>query len=146
MASIPIKTPADIVKMRAAGRAAAVVLDRLAKMVAPGVTTGEIDRAAGEFMAELGCRSAFLGYRGFPAQTCISVNEEVVHGIGGSRRLAYGDLVKIDTGIILKRLDRGHRDLRSLRHGRSGRPSGSASRRSGSWRGRSPSRSPGAAW
>lgn len=101
MSSIPIKSPADIVKMREAGRAAAIVLDRLAKMVAPGVTTGEIDRAAGEIMAELGCRSAFLGYRGFPAQTCISVNEEVVHGIGGTRRLAYGDLVKIDTGIIL---------------------------------------------
>lgn len=101
MASIPIKSPSDIAKMRAAGRAAATVLDRIAKLVAPGVTTGEIDRAAGEFMVELGCRSAFLGYRGFPGQTCISVNEEVVHGIGGPRRLAYGDLVKIDTGIIL---------------------------------------------
>jgi len=101
MSSIPIKTPAEIEKMRAAGRVAAVVLDRLAKMVAPGVTTGEIDRAAGEFIAELGARSAFLGYRGFPGQICISVNEEVVHGIGGSRRLAYGDLVKIDTGVIL---------------------------------------------
>jgi methionyl aminopeptidase len=52
-------------------------------------------------MAELGCRSAFLGYRKFPGQICISVNEEVVHGIGGMRRLAYGDLVKIDTGVIL---------------------------------------------
>jgi methionyl aminopeptidase len=101
MSSIPIKTPAEIAKMRAAGRAAAIVLDRLAKMVAPGITTGEIDRAAGELMAELGCRSAFLGYRGFPGQTCISVNEEVVHGIGGRRRLNYGDLVKIDTGVIL---------------------------------------------
>jgi len=101
MSSIPIKTPAEIEKMRAAGRAAAILLDRLAKMVAPGVTTGEIDRAAGEFIAELGARSAFLGYRGFPGQICISVNEEVVHGIGGPRRLAYGDLVKIDTGVIL---------------------------------------------
>jgi methionyl aminopeptidase len=101
MATIPIKTPAEIEKMRAAGHAAAIVRDRLAAMVAPGVTTGEIDRAAGEFMAELGCKSAFLGYRGFPGQTCISVNEEVVHGIGGPRRLNYGDLVKIDTGVIL---------------------------------------------
>jgi methionyl aminopeptidase len=101
MSSIPIKTPAEIERMRAAGRAAALVLDRLAKMVAPGVTTGEIDRAAGEFIAELGARSAFLGYRGFPGQICISLNEEVVHGIGGTRRLAYGDLVKIDTGVVL---------------------------------------------
>ena len=101
MASIPIKSHAEIDKMRAAGRAAAIVLDRLAKLVAPGVTTGEIDRAAAEFMAELGCRSAFLGYRNFPGQICISLNEEVVHGIGGDRRLAYGDIVKIDTGVIL---------------------------------------------
>ena len=101
MSLIPIKSPAEIEKMRAAGQAAALVLDRLAKLVAPGVTTGEIDRAAGEYMAELGGRSAFLGYRKFPGQICISVNEEVVHGIGGARRLAYGDIVKIDTGVIL---------------------------------------------
>jgi len=98
---IPIKTPAEIDKMRAAGRAAAIVLERLAKLVAPGMTTGEIDRKAGEYMAELGGRSAFLGYRKFPGQTCISINEEVVHGIGGKRRLAYGDIVKIDTGVVL---------------------------------------------
>jgi methionyl aminopeptidase len=99
--SIPIKTPAEIDKMRAAGRAAAIVLDRLAKLVEPGITTGEIDRKAAEYMAELGGKSAFLGYRKFPGQTCISVNEQVVHGIGSERRLAYGDIVKIDTGVIL---------------------------------------------
>ena len=87
--------------MRAAGRAAAIILDRLAGMVVPGITTGEIDAAAAVFMADLGCRSAFLGYRNFPGQICISVNEEVVHGIGNTRRLAYGDIVKIDTGVIL---------------------------------------------
>jgi methionyl aminopeptidase len=101
MSSIPIKTAAEIEKMRAAGRAAATVLAKLSALVQPGITTGEIDRLAGEYMAELGCRSAFLGYRGFPAQTCISLNEEVVHGIGGPRRLAYGDIVKIDTGVVL---------------------------------------------
>jgi methionyl aminopeptidase len=101
MDSIPLKTPAEIEKMRMAGRAAAIILDRLAKLVEPGITTGEIDRAAAEFMAELGCRSAFLGYRKFPGHICISVNEEVVHGIGGKRRLAYGDIVKIDTGVVL---------------------------------------------
>ncbi len=98
---ISVKTPPEIDKMRAAGRAAAIVLDRLAKLVAPGMTTGEIDRKAGEYMAELGGSSAFLGYRKFPGQTCISINEEVVHGIGGERRLAYGDIVKIDTGVVL---------------------------------------------
>jgi methionyl aminopeptidase len=101
MSSIPITTAAEIDKMRAAGRAAATVLAKLSALVQPGITTGEIDRLAGEYMAELGCRSAFLGYRGFPAQTCISLNEEVVHGIGGPRRLAYGDIVKIDTGVVL---------------------------------------------
>ena len=101
MSSIPIKTAVEIDKMRAAGRAAATVLAKLSALVQPGITTGEIDRLAGEYMAELGCRSAFLGYRGFPAQTCISLNEEVVHGIGGPRRLAYGDIVKIDTGVVL---------------------------------------------
>jgi methionyl aminopeptidase len=101
MSLIPIKTPAEIDKMRAAGRAAAIVLDRLTKLVAPGITTGEVDLAAADFMAELGCKSAFLGYHKFPGQTCISVNEEVVHGIGGARRLAYGDIVKIDCGVVL---------------------------------------------
>jgi methionyl aminopeptidase len=66
MAQIPIKTPAEIEKMRSAGRAAATVLSRLAQLVEPGVTTGEIDAKAAEWMAELGCRSAFLGYRNFP--------------------------------------------------------------------------------
>jgi len=99
--AIPIKSASEIEKMRAAGRAAAIVLDRLAGMVVPGITTGEIDAAAATFMAELGCRSAFLGYRKFPGQICISVNEEVVHGIGNARRLTYGDIVKIDTGVIL---------------------------------------------
>jgi methionyl aminopeptidase len=101
MAQIPIKTTAEIEKMRASGRAAATVLARLSGLVQPGITTGEIDAKAAEWMAELGCRSAFLGYRNFPGQTCLSVNEEVVHGIGGSRRLEYGDIIKIDVGVVL---------------------------------------------
>ena len=97
---IPIKNEREIERMREAGRAAALVLDRICGMVRPGVSTGEIDRAAGEHMKELGCTSAFLGYRGFPGQICISVNEEVVHGIGGARRIQYGDVVKLDVGVI----------------------------------------------
>jgi methionyl aminopeptidase len=59
-----------------------------------------VDHAAGEFMAAAKCRSAFLGYKQFPGNICISVNEEVVHGIGGPRRVQYGDIVKIDCGVI----------------------------------------------
>jgi methionyl aminopeptidase len=98
---IPIKTASEIEKMRLAGQAAAKVLDHLASLVEPGRTTGEIDHAAGVMIAKLGGKSAFLGYHKFPGQTCISVNEEVVHGIGGPRRLAYGDIVSIDVGVML---------------------------------------------
>lgn len=96
---ITIKSDTEIEHMRSAGRCAARVLYRIRNLVRPGISTAELDFAAGEFMKEEGCRSAFLGYRGFPAQTCISVNEEVVHGIGGGRRLQIGDIVKIDVGV-----------------------------------------------
>lgn len=99
---IPIKTGRQIDGMRAACGAAGRVLARLADMVQPGATTGEIDAAAAEFIAEEGCTSAFLGYRGFPGQICISVNEEVVHGIGGARKIQYGDLLKLDVGVVCK--------------------------------------------
>lgn len=88
--------------MRLAGRAAMTVLRRAAGAVRPGVTTGEIDAMVGKWISEAGGRSAFLNYRGFPANACISVNEEVIHGIGGTRRLQFGDLVKLDIGVQLK--------------------------------------------
>ena len=98
--SIPIKSARDIEKMRTACRAASEVLARTAALVQPGATTGEVDRAAAAFMKEADCRSAFLNYRGFPGNICISVNQEVVHGIGGTRRVQYGDIVKLDVGVI----------------------------------------------
>ena len=98
--SIPIKSEREIEKMRAACRAASEVLDRVSALVRPGITTGEIDQAAADFIAEAKCTSAFLGYRGFPGNICISVNEEVVHGIGGRRRIQYGDVVKLDIGVV----------------------------------------------
>ena len=98
--SIPIKSEREIEKMRQACRTASEVLDRVSSLVRPGVTTGEVDQAAADYIAELGCKSAFLGYRGFPGQICISVNEEVVHGIGGPRRIQYGDIVKLDIGVF----------------------------------------------
>ncbi len=96
---IPIKTDGEIVLMRAAGRAARTVLEKIAALVRPGVSTKEIDEAAADFMAQEKCKSAFLGYKKFPGHICISVNEEVVHGIGSSRRLQVGDIVKLDVGV-----------------------------------------------
>jgi len=98
--SIPIKSERDIEKMRIACRAASEVLDRVSALVRPGITTGEIDQAAADLMADAKCTSAFLGYRGFPGNICISLNEEVVHGIGGRRRIQYGDVVKLDIGVV----------------------------------------------
>ena len=95
-----LKSPREIEFMRKAGAIASTILQALAKEVAPGRTTGEIDRLAAELMHEHDCKSAFLGYRGFPGYTCISVNEEVVHGIGGARKIKPGDIVKIDVGIM----------------------------------------------
>jgi methionyl aminopeptidase len=97
---IPIKNEREVEKMRAACRCASNVLERVSGVIRPGITTREADQAAAEFIAEEGCRSAFLGYRGFPGNICISVNEEVVHGIGGPRRIQYGDIVKLDIGVI----------------------------------------------
>ncbi len=86
--------------MRKSGEVASTILQALTREVAPGKTTGEIDRLAAELMRQNDCKSAFLGYRGFPAYTCISVNEEVVHGIGGPRKIMPGDILKIDVGIV----------------------------------------------
>jgi methionyl aminopeptidase len=97
---IPIKTARDIEKMRLACQAASSVLEKVSAYIRPGLTTFEVDRYAAMLIAEAGCRSAFLNYRGFPGNICISVNEEVVHGIGGSRRIQYGDIVKLDIGVI----------------------------------------------
>src|SRR5437762_1557352 len=98
--SIPIKNEREIEKMRQACRAASEVLDRVSSLIRPGITTGEVDQAAADYIADLGCKSAFLGYRNFPGNICISVNEEVVHGIGGPRRIQYGDIVKLDIGVV----------------------------------------------
>lgn len=98
---IPIKTPEEIEHMRVSGRAVGETLHELGRMIEPGRTTGEIDARAAELIEAKGGKSAFLGYRGFPGNICISVNEEIVHGIGGPRRLQFGDLVKIDVGIMI---------------------------------------------
>ena len=97
---IPIKTSSEIAHMRTACRLSAEVLAQMASRVAPGVTTGELDAFAAKRMQEMGIKSAFLGYHGYPGCTCISLNEEVVHGIPSPNRMINaGDLVSIDVGI-----------------------------------------------
>ena len=98
---IPIKSAAEIQRMRRACAAAAEVLHGVAVLVMPGRTTAELNEAAGSMIAKLGGKSPFLGYRGYPGNICVSVNEEVVHGIPGKRRVQYGDIVSLDVGIIL---------------------------------------------
>lgn len=96
---IVIKTAEEIERMRVSGRIAATVKERVAREIRPGVTTAELDAFAAELIAEAGARSAFLGYRGYPGNVCLSVNDEVVHGIPGPRRIEPGDVVSLDVGV-----------------------------------------------
>jgi methionyl aminopeptidase len=101
---IPIKSAREVEKMRQACRTASDILDRVSDLVRPGISTREIDEAAAVFMQEARVKSAFLGYRlghrVFPGNICISLNDEVVHGIASQRRVQYGDIVKLDIGVI----------------------------------------------
>lgn len=101
MGKIYRRSGRDLDKMRQACRIAAEILQLTAKEIRPGVTTKDVEDAAREFMRERGCRSIFHKYRGFPGYICISLNDEVVHGIATDRRIIqYGDIVKIDVGIL----------------------------------------------
>jgi methionyl aminopeptidase len=95
------KSPAEIEKMRVSNGLVADVLAHLATLVAPGVTTLELDIEAEKLVRAAGAEPAFKGYRGFPSTLCVSVNEEVVHGIPSKRKLADGDIVSIDMGVRL---------------------------------------------
>lgn len=96
---IVIKNERQIERMRISGRIAGEVRDAVAVSVRPGVTTAELADYAAELIGKAGARSAFLGYMDYPGQICISVNEEVVHGIPGPRRIALGDIVSLDVGV-----------------------------------------------
>ncbi|WP_206056705.1 type I methionyl aminopeptidase [Nocardioides sp. GY 10113] len=100
---VEIKTPDQVRSMRAAGLVVGRTLELLRDAVAPGVTTAELDRLAEESIRSHGAEPSFLGYGEppFPASICASVNEEVVHGIPGARRLAEGDVISIDCGAIV---------------------------------------------
>lgn len=97
---ITIKSARELELMRYAGRVAAGALRAVETAVRPGVATLQLDRIAESYIRKAGCLPAFKGYHDFPATVCVSVNEEVVHGIPGLRRLCGGDLVSIDVGTV----------------------------------------------
>ena len=98
---IVIKTSEEIDRMRVACNAAAEILAAVAREVQPGRTTAELNEVAASLMEKFGGKSPFLGYKGYPGHICVSVNEEVVHGIPSQRRVQYGDIVSLDVGIIV---------------------------------------------
>ena len=101
--SVSIKTAREIELMREAGRLLEIVHDELAKMIKPGISTWEIDRKGEEIIRSFGCIPNFLHYNGYPASICVSVNDEVVHGIPSKKRiLQEGDIVSLDAGLIYK--------------------------------------------
>ncbi|MCL8024218.1 type I methionyl aminopeptidase [Nocardioides bruguierae] len=99
---VEIKTPEQLLLMRRAGLVVGATLQLLSESVRPGMTTGELDAIAEDSIRSRGAVPSFLGYQGFPGSICVSVNEEVVHGIPGDRVLAEGDLVSIDCGAIVE--------------------------------------------
>lgn len=98
---INIKTDAQIEIMRKAGKIVAQTLQAIESAIKPGITTGKLDAIAEDFITSHGAKPAFKGYRGFPATTCISIDEEVVHGIPGERKLIEGQIVSIDLGAVV---------------------------------------------
>ena len=99
---IVLKTQGELELMDQANRVVHEVLELLAERIAPGVTTRELDRVAEEHIRAAGGAPAFLGYRGFPATLCTSVNDEIIHGIPNHRHLEEGDIVGIDCGVMYK--------------------------------------------
>lgn len=99
---IKLKSQLDIEKMREAGKITAGALDAAREVIKPGITTNQIDTVIRKFIESHGAKPSFLGYAGFPASACISVNDEVIHGIPDSRHLNDGDIVKVDVGAYYK--------------------------------------------
>jgi len=97
---IILKSAEEIEKMRRSGQIAAQISRKLTEKVKPGVTTKELDRVASMLIKMHKARPAFLGFRGFPASICTSVNDQIVHGIPGSYRLREGDIISLDFGVV----------------------------------------------
>jgi methionyl aminopeptidase len=101
MSMITIKSPREIELMRRAGKITAAARTVAREMVAPGVTTQEINKAVHQFIKKSGAAPSFYGYGGFPASSCISVNDQVIHGIPGKRVVNEGDIVSLDVGAYI---------------------------------------------
>jgi methionyl aminopeptidase len=97
---IVLKTDRELALMRPACAIAQTVLDEVSDFIRPGLTTKEIDEYAASRIRQHGAKSAFLNYRDYPCHVCISVNEQVVHGLATSRRLNFGDIVSLDVGVV----------------------------------------------
>jgi methionyl aminopeptidase len=97
---ILIKSERDLELMRPACKVARRILEEVSDFIAPGVTTRQIDDFAATRIKHYAARSAFLGYRKYPCNICISVNEEVVHGLASDRQLRFGDIVSLDVGVV----------------------------------------------
>jgi len=99
---IVLKSEKEIELMKLAGRICATALKKAGEAVEPGVTTGEIDAIVRSYIEAQGAKPSFLGYSGYPASACISVNDEVIHGIPGKRKIREGDIVSIDVGAYIE--------------------------------------------
>ncbi|HVM50401.1 MAG TPA: type I methionyl aminopeptidase [Candidatus Acidoferrum sp.] len=97
---IILKSERDLEAMRPACAVAMRVLDDVSEFIRPGLTTKQVDDFAASRMKHYGAKSAFLGYRKYPCQICISVNDQVVHGLAGDRQLRFGDIVSLDVGVV----------------------------------------------
>jgi len=97
---IILKSERDLEAMRPACAVASTVLDEVAAFIQPGITTKQVDDFAASRIKQLGAKSAFLGYRKYPCHICISVNDQVVHGLAGPRQLRFGDIVSLDIGVV----------------------------------------------
>lgn len=101
--AVTIKSEREIQLMRDAGKILAEVHNQLAEIIEPGITTMDIDRKGEELIRKAGCIPSFKGYEGYPASICVSINDEVVHGIPSKKhRLFEGDIVSLDAGVIYK--------------------------------------------
>ena len=97
-----IKSDRELALMREAGRIVAITQAHLKERIKPGISTAELDALASEIVTKHGATPSFLGYRGFPASLCVSINEQLVHGIPGSRVLEQGDIISMDFGAIYR--------------------------------------------
>jgi methionyl aminopeptidase len=96
-----IKSPQEVAIMRQAGKIVAKTLQRLTEEIKPGIRTSHLDSLAASELKKYGAKASFKGYRGFPASLCVSVNDEIVHGIPGERELNTGDIVSLDFGAVV---------------------------------------------